>query len=307
MRVLLQPAFILHRRPYRDSSLLLEAFSREYGRLGLIARGAASSRSRLKGVLQPFTPLLLSWRGDGDLATLNGGEEAGRPFPLLQNRALAGLYVNELLVRLLPRRDVQPALFNVYETLLAELATAVDEEPPLRRFEKRLLEELGYGLSLDRTADSGQPIVAEAHYRYVLDRGPLAARSLCRWHANFRSGIAGFARRDADRSRCIEGGQATDPSCPGRAITRPGAENAGVVSDQAGGVGEFVADRRGTLEPTALDHLFRKSPNRAHRIVLPRPHVPDGRPPGESPVEVAQRRPPSPSFRPALQPVASRQ
>jgi len=175
MRVLLQPAFILHRRPYRDSSLLLEALSREYGRLGLIARGAASSRSRLKGVLQPFTPLLLSWSGDGDLATLNGGEEAGRPFSLLQNRALAGLYVNELLVRLLPRRDVQPALFNVYETLLAELATAVDEEPPLRRFEKRLLEELGYGLSLDRTADSGQPIVAEAHYHYVLDRGPLAA------------------------------------------------------------------------------------------------------------------------------------
>jgi DNA repair protein RecO (recombination protein O) len=177
MRILLQPAFILHRRPYRDSSLLLEAFSREYGRLGLMARGAASSRSRLKGVLQPFTPLLLSWSGDGDLATLIGGEEAGHPFPLLQNRALAGLYVNELLVRLLPRRDVQPALFTVYETLLAELATAADEEPPLRRFEKRLLEELGYGLNLDCEAASGQPIVAEAHYRYVLDRGPLAAEA----------------------------------------------------------------------------------------------------------------------------------
>lgn len=175
MRVLLQPAFILHRRPYRDSSLLLEALSREYGRLGLIARGAAASRSRLKGLLQPFTPLLLSWTGDGDLATLSSGEEAGRPMPLLQNRALAGLYVNELLVRLLPRRDIQPALFAVYETLLAELATAPDQEPPLRRFEKRLLEELGYGLTLDREAASGQPIVAEAHYRYVLDRGPLAA------------------------------------------------------------------------------------------------------------------------------------
>lgn len=175
MRILQQPAFVLHRRPYRDSSLLLEALSREYGRLGLVAQGAASARSRLKGVLQPFTPLLLSWSGAGDLATLKGGEEAGRPFPLLQNRALAGLYVNELLVRLLPRQDIQPALFAAYETLLAELATALDEEPPLRRFEKRLLEELGYGLSLDRTADSGQLIVAEAHYRYVLDRGPLAA------------------------------------------------------------------------------------------------------------------------------------
>lgn len=173
MRVLLQPVFILHRRPYQDSSLLLEAFSSEYGRLGLIARGAVSSRSRLKGVLQPFTPLLLSWTGDGDLATLSGGEEAGHPIRLLQNRALAGLYVNELLVKLLPRRDAQPGLFAAYEVLLAELAAATDEEPPLRRFEKRLLEDLGYGLSLDREAASGAPIVAETHYRYVLDRGPL--------------------------------------------------------------------------------------------------------------------------------------
>ncbi|MFZ1827723.1 MAG: DNA repair protein RecO [Candidatus Competibacteraceae bacterium] len=175
MRVLLQPAFILHRRPYRNSSLLLEAFSREHGRLGLVARGAAASRSRLKGVLQPFTPLLLSWTGDGDLATLSGGEEAGRPIALLQDRALAGLYVNELLVRLLPRRDIQSTVFAAYETLLGELATVPNEEPSLRRFEKRLLEELGYGLSLDCDAASGQPIIAEAHYRYVLDQGPLIA------------------------------------------------------------------------------------------------------------------------------------
>jgi DNA repair protein RecO (recombination protein O) len=174
MRVLLQPAFILHRRPYRNTSLLLETFSREHGRLGLVARGAVSSRSRLKGLLQPFTPLLLSWMGDGDLATLSSGEEAGLPIALMHHRALAGLYINELLVRLLPRRDAQPELFAAYEALLADLAVATDEEPPLRYFEKRLLEELGYGLSLDREADSGTPIVAETHYRYVLDRGPLA-------------------------------------------------------------------------------------------------------------------------------------
>lgn len=173
MHVLLQQAFILHRRPYRDNSLLLEAFTREHGRLGLVARGAVSPRSRLKGLLQPFTPLLLSWMGDGDLATLSGGEEDGLPVSLLHNRALAGLYINELLVRLLPRRDAQPGLFAAYEVLLADLAVMADEEPPLRRFEKRLLEELGYGLSLDREAASGAPIVAEAHYRYVLDRGPL--------------------------------------------------------------------------------------------------------------------------------------
>ena len=175
MRVLLQPAFILHRRPYRNTGLLLEAFGRECGRLGLVARSAVSPRSRLKGLLQPFAPLLLSWNGEGDLATLTGAEEAGRPVSLPPDRVLAGLYANELLVRLLQRQDPQSGLYDAYENLLAELAAAPGEEPPLRRFEKRLLEDLGYGLSLDREAVSGQPIVAEAHYRYVLDQGPVVA------------------------------------------------------------------------------------------------------------------------------------
>jgi DNA repair protein RecO (recombination protein O) len=175
MRVLLQPAFVLHRRPYRDTSLLLEVFGQDHGRLGLVARGAAAPRSRLKGLLQPFTPLLLSWSGAGDLATLTGAEEAGHPVPLPPNRVLAGLYANELLVRLLPRLDPHPGLFAAYESLLAELAAVPGEEPPLRRFEKRLLEDLGYGLTLDREAGGGAPIVAEEQYRYVLDRGPIMA------------------------------------------------------------------------------------------------------------------------------------
>jgi len=175
MRVLLQPAFVLHRRPYLNTSLLLEAFAREHGRLALVARGAMASRSRLKGLLQPFAPLLLSWSGAGELATLTAAEEAGHPVTLPPNRVLAGLYVNELLVRLLPRHDAQPGLFDAYGRLLAELAVESGEEPALRRFEKTLLDDLGYGLTLDREAVGGTPIVAEAHYRYVLDRGPLAA------------------------------------------------------------------------------------------------------------------------------------
>lgn len=175
MRVLLQPAFVLHRRPYGNASLLLEVLGREHGRLGLVARNAVSPRSRLKGLLQPFTPLLLSWSGADDLATLTGAEEAGHPVPLPPHRVLAGLYANELLVRLLPRLDPHPGLFAAYESLLAELAAVPGEEPPLRRFEKRLLEDLGYGLTLDREAGGGAPIVAEEQYRYVLDRGPIMA------------------------------------------------------------------------------------------------------------------------------------
>ena len=175
MRVLLQPAFVLHRRPYRDTSLLLEVFGQDHGRLGLVARGAAGSRSRLRGLLQPFAPLLLSWTGAGELATLAAAEDAGHPIPLPPNRVLAGLYVNELLLRLLPRLDPHLGLFAAYESRLAELAAADGEEPSLRRFEKRLLDELGYGLTLDCEAASGAPIVAEEQYCYVLDRGPLAA------------------------------------------------------------------------------------------------------------------------------------
>ena len=175
MRVLLQPAFILHRRPYRNTSLLLDALSGDHGRIGLVARGATAPRSRLKGVLQPFTPLLLSWSGADELATLTGTEEAGLPTALPSQRILAGLYVNELLVRLLQRLDPQPVVFSAYQTLLTQLAQATNEEPALRGFEKQLLDQIGYGLSLDCEAVSGQPIVAEAQYCYVLDQGPLTA------------------------------------------------------------------------------------------------------------------------------------
>lgn len=157
MRVLLQPVFILHRRPYRNTSLLLDAFSPDHGRMGLAARGAAAPRSRLKGLLQPFTPLLLSWSGAGDLATLTGAEDAGLPIALPPHRVLAGLYVNELLMRLLRRLDPQTGLFTAYRTLLTELATAPNEEPVLRRFEKQLLDELGYGLNLIAKRSAASP------------------------------------------------------------------------------------------------------------------------------------------------------
>lgn len=175
MRVLLQPAFILHRRPYLNTSMLLEAFSRDHGRLGLVARGAGAPRSRLKGLLQPFTSLLISWTGTSDLATLIAAEEAEACTALIPKQLVAGFYINELLVRLLPRQDPLPELFTAYRTLLTELKTAFDQEPPLRCFEKKLLEQLGYGLTLDCEAVSGAPIMAEKQYRYILDQGPLAA------------------------------------------------------------------------------------------------------------------------------------
>jgi DNA repair protein RecO (recombination protein O) len=167
-QVVLEPAYLLHQYPYRDSSLLLEVFSRQHGRLGLVARGA---RRRWRGQLQGFSPLLLSWSQRGELGTLTGVDARAGAAVFAGQRLLSAYYLNELLLRLLVRHDPHPELFDAYERALRELAGR--EEAVLRIFEKRLLEELGYGLLLDRTADSGAPIEPEATYDYQLERGPL--------------------------------------------------------------------------------------------------------------------------------------
>jgi len=177
-RVLLQPGYVLHRRPYRDSSLLLELLSPQFGRVGLVARGARQAKSRLYGVLQPFRPLLLSWSGGGELATL-GAVEADGPVPWLDGRALmGGFYLNELLVRLLHRFDPHPGLYAVYHATVQALAEPQAVlEPILRRFEKQLLEEIGYGLVLAHDADQGRPIEAQRLYVYHLLHGPVPVQA----------------------------------------------------------------------------------------------------------------------------------
>ena len=174
MRVQLQAAFVLHSRPYRDTSALLDVLTHDYGRVALVARGARSAKSRWKALLQPFSPILLSWSGQGDLVRLTAAEANGTALVLPSQRWLSGLYVNELLIRLLARFDPHPGLFQTYQEVLTQLCNATQQEPALRIFEKRLLQTLGYGLILDRASDNGQPIIAEQRYRYVIDKGPVA-------------------------------------------------------------------------------------------------------------------------------------
>ncbi len=170
-RVSLEPAWILHQHPYRDSSLLLEVFSQEYGRVGLIARGARSARSRWQNQLQILRPLALSWTLRGELGTLTGAEPRGRVVMFPGRQVLCACYLNELLLRLVTRLDPHPELFSAYEQALDELG--INEEPALRLFEKRLLQALGYGLLLDHEYDSGQPVEAHRLYEYHLERGPV--------------------------------------------------------------------------------------------------------------------------------------
>jgi DNA repair protein RecO (recombination protein O) len=177
MRVTLEPAYVLHRRPWRDSSLILEIFSLNHGRGSLVARGARRPGARLYGLLQSFSPLLLSWSQKGELGTLTGAE--GRGVLALQGRTLiSGFYVNELLMKLLARHDPHPELYQAYERVLGELTAAGAapesgaEQRALRLFEKILLDETGYGLVLDRDTE-GAPVDSGAEYHYYPERGPV--------------------------------------------------------------------------------------------------------------------------------------
>lgn len=173
-RVELEPAFVLHRRHYRETSLIVEILGRDSGRLGIIAKGAQRPRSDLRGLLQAFRPLLLSWSGRGELGVLTNAEPDGYAQRLSGNALFSGLYMNELLMRLLHRFDPHPELFDHYARAIEGLGDVSRTESVLRVFEKRMLESIGYGLVLDRDVESGEPVRAENAYRYQIDRGPTA-------------------------------------------------------------------------------------------------------------------------------------
>lgn len=146
MTVHLQPAFILHRRPFRETSLLLDVFTREYGCVSLIAKGVKSARSKWRGVLEPFSPLFITYRGKTELMNLQIAESAGFPVFLQKNNLTVGFYLNELLIKLLQKQDPHPILFDAYQDMIFYLAKNPLDQKILRLFEKKLLEEIGYGL-----------------------------------------------------------------------------------------------------------------------------------------------------------------
>ena len=172
MRISLEPCYLLHSRPYRESSLLLEALSQSAGRVGLVARGARGTRSRWKNVLQPFRPLLLSWNQRGELGTLTGAEQVASPPALTGEPLFCGLYANELLMGFLQRSDPHPGLFDQYSRLVTALAAGSPPQPQLRLFEKQLMNAAGFGLQLEQECGTGRPVEADAQYEYVPEQGP---------------------------------------------------------------------------------------------------------------------------------------
>ena len=178
MRVEQQPAFILHSRPYRETSLLIDCLTRDFGRVGLVARGVRRERARIpRALLQPLAPVQLGWSGRGELATMSQVESTAAGFDLQGDALLCALYLNELVLRLTPRQDPQPNLFADYLRTLTRLAQGEPHAWTLRRFERDLLAHIGYGLVLDVDGDTGVPVQPQREYGYRHESGPVAWES----------------------------------------------------------------------------------------------------------------------------------
>jgi DNA repair protein RecO (recombination protein O) len=175
-----QPVFVLHTYPFKETSLVVELFSRDFGRVAAVAKGARRPRSAMRGMLQSFQPLVAAWSGKNELRNLHS-LEWGEGLLLLQGQALmCGFYMNELLLRLLPREDAHEALFDYYAQTLRALsgiqASSPDTAITLRRFELKMLQEMGYAVPLEHDED-GAPVMPERSYFYIPERGACSLQS----------------------------------------------------------------------------------------------------------------------------------
>ena len=172
MRVESEPGFILHTIPYRETSLLVDIFTLNHGRLRCVAKGFRKPNKKgIAKTLFPYTEHHFQWQGRGELKTLNQAEPIQAPVFLKQESLFVGLYINELLYKLLHQNDPHQSLYEFYCQLMTQLSSSEILQPVLRRFEMLLLEELGYGLVLDAEAETGQAVSSEHLYYYIPDQG----------------------------------------------------------------------------------------------------------------------------------------
>jgi len=201
MKAGLNPAYVLHYRPYRETSLLLDAFSRDYGRVGLIAKGAKRKGSGASLLLQPYQRLLLAWSGNSELMTLTRVELDGPAHIPEQDRLIGAFYINELVMRLLHQHEAHPELFDIYDMTISALALKDSEQQAvIRIFEKRLLQALGYGLVLDHDVETGMIIDVDLDYYYLAERGPVRTAPENSDHARI-SGLTLFSLLHEDLTR----------------------------------------------------------------------------------------------------------
>lgn len=180
MRVEKQPAYILHQRLFRDTSQILEVFTKDYGRLSIMSRGSRAQKSRLRNILQPFRALELSWSGRGEMPTLIGAEPAAQSVAFLQGKSLAcALYVNELVMYLIHKHDVHETLFSQYHQTVNRLFETKKLESELRCFELSLLDHLGVLVDLSLDVATGMRLQESVQYYFHIERG------LCKFDGSF--------------------------------------------------------------------------------------------------------------------------
>jgi DNA repair protein RecO (recombination protein O) len=172
-RIQQQPAYILHHRPFRDTSQILDIVTRDHGKIALVARGSRGSKSRLRGLLRPFLPLRVSWVARSDLGTLTGAEAAGAPAGPSGDALLSAFYVNELLLNFLHRHDPQPEIYGLYAKVITALGSTSNVAECLRSFELELLSLLGYAVNLRHESGTHQALDPEQDYEYRMEQGPV--------------------------------------------------------------------------------------------------------------------------------------
>jgi DNA repair protein RecO (recombination protein O) len=170
-RVQQQPGYILHHRPFRDTSQILDIITRDYGTIAVVARGSRGAKSRLAGVLRPFLPLRVSWVAKSDLGTLTGAEAAGPPAGMVGDAMLSAYYVNELLLHFLHRFDPQPEIYALYEQVIQSLVVTDNVAASLRSFELEFLSLLGYAVNLDHEVGGQESLVADQNYQFRMEQG----------------------------------------------------------------------------------------------------------------------------------------
>lgn len=173
-RVQQQSGYILHHRPFRDTSQILDIVTRDHGKIAVVARGSRGSKSRLAGVLRPFLPLKVSWVAKSDLGTLTGAEAAGPPAGMMGDALLSAYYVNELLLHFLHRYDPQPEIFALYEEVIKALVRTENVAASLRSFEFEFLSLLGYAVNLHHEFGSHDPLEGGRYYQYRMEQGLVA-------------------------------------------------------------------------------------------------------------------------------------
>jgi len=204
-RVSLEPAFLLHHYPWRDTSRIVEFMTRTHGRVSVFARASRQASSALGAALQPFSELLVSWTGRGEAGQLTGAERVRPPGQLAGDRLMSGFYANELLLKLLQRHDPHPSLFDAYAALVERLLDPhADATRALRLFEKRLLVELGWGLNLEHDTTTGAQVDPARSYRYRIDGGPELLDGVAEGTLIFcGSSLLSLAREELSDPQCI--------------------------------------------------------------------------------------------------------